>query len=468
MQMSFALENLDLINEALNASAIVAITDSYGKIKFANETFCKLSGYSQKELIGQNHRILKSDYHPPEFYRDLWRTIASGRMWEGEICNRNKSGRLYWVKTYIFPFTDPATKEKEFVSIRWEMTEEKEKETNMKSLMDAAMDGLLIYDRFGRVIWENSKAPGILSQKSLKGLTVARIFGTHYRVYFLGTQELVVGEPGSRVFEVSTEPFQWEGQIAYLVNFRDITEKVRIQSQMIQQDRLASLGLIAAGLVHEVKTPMGVIRGRTELIEMNLDNPVKVYENIKIIQNQMDRMSDLLQELLELGKPAPGVKPHLIFPENVLSKVLSFLDHEMSLRNIEFKKSISNPLQVLGEDKFLFQIFLNLLLNAIHSFADLPQDHDRQIEVYDRMEDGRYQIVIKDNGCGISEEAKEHIFVPLFTTKKTEGTGLGLIVSRKMIRGWGGDLVLESKEAVGTEAILSFSQAEALSPQIAQ
>ena len=100
---------------ALNHHAIVSIADRAGNITYINDKFCEISGYSRGELIGQNHRILKSGEHPPEFYQSLWHTIAGGKVWQDKICNRRKDGSLYWVESTITPFLDRDGKPYQYV-----------------------------------------------------------------------------------------------------------------------------------------------------------------------------------------------------------------------------------------------------------------------------------------------------------------------------------------------------------------
>lgn len=133
-RISNIAKELENIKYALDVSAIVAITDIRGNIIYANDTFCHISKYSRQELIGQNHKILNSGFHDKEFFRHLWRTIANGQVWKGEIRNKAKDGSLYWVDTTIVPLLNERRKPYQYVSIRYEVTKRREMEEEIKGL----------------------------------------------------------------------------------------------------------------------------------------------------------------------------------------------------------------------------------------------------------------------------------------------------------------------------------------------
>ncbi|MEG3898062.1 MULTISPECIES: PAS domain S-box protein [unclassified Microcoleus] len=146
------IQELSAFKLALDRSAIVAITDAQGAISYVNDRFCAISGYSRDELIGQTHRIVNSGYHPPAFFQDLWRTITSGQIWRGEICNRTKNGSLYWVASTIVPFLDEGGRPFQYLAIRFEITARKlaqatlqQENTFRQQIVENMAEGLCVF-----------------------------------------------------------------------------------------------------------------------------------------------------------------------------------------------------------------------------------------------------------------------------------------------------------------------------------
>jgi PAS domain S-box-containing protein len=170
---SAALEKLLADTEkqqiALNEHAIVSAADVKGNITYVNKKFCETSGYIPEELLGRNHRILKSGYHDPDIYVEMWRTICKGKVWHGEIKNKKKDGSFYWVNGTIVPFLNAKGKPYQYISIRTDITRQKELEKQLldgqhflKLVTGAMAQGLYALNEDGLCTFWNKEAEHIL------------------------------------------------------------------------------------------------------------------------------------------------------------------------------------------------------------------------------------------------------------------------------------------------------------------
>lgn len=144
--------------EALENHVLISLTDTQGHIVYANEMFCKVSGFTKEELLGQDHGIVNSGYHDKEYIRSMWNTIAGGQVWRGEFCNRRKNGELYWVDSTIAPLLDQTGKPKQYISIRRDTSTRKANELKLAALkraLDASSEMILITNAEGLIQYAN-------------------------------------------------------------------------------------------------------------------------------------------------------------------------------------------------------------------------------------------------------------------------------------------------------------------------
>jgi PAS domain S-box-containing protein len=255
----------------------------------------------------------------------------------------------------------------------------------------------------------------------------------------------------------------------YVAIRTDITDRKRMQQQLIQSAKFAALGELAANIAHEVNNPIGIISGKARLLVSRAAPkfPEKMIRDLGKIVEQCDRLSDLTRRLLEYCRPTMSAKVP-IDPHRPLQRAMDLASHRAKTLGVEVKTTLErNEARVRGNGNELEQVFLNILINAIDSMPG-----GGRVTISSRTEgvavDGErsgIRVAIEDTGVGIDESIAHRIFDPFFTTKgEGKGTGLGLSISYSIVRSHGGFIDFESKPGQGTRFTVTLPLVEP-SPQ---
>jgi PAS domain S-box-containing protein len=342
---------------ALDQSAIVAVTDLQGVITYVNPKFCELSEYTREELVGQTHALINSSYHNATFFKDMWGTITQGKVWRGEVRNRAKSGRIYWVDTTIVPIKNDQGRVEQYTAIRYDVTDRK------------------------------------LAEETIE----------------------------------------------------------RDKARLIESEKMASIGVLSAGIAHELGNPLGAIRGRLEMLETMIsqgefEKAFAIQSIQKMIQN-VDRMSKIIRGLKSSSRDGSADQMQEFDLAQLIGDILELSVQKCQKSSIEVRSSgLKGPVPVFGRETEIGQVIVNLFNNAF----DAVKSKDKAwIELEVINEPDKVTLHIKDSGAGVPEDLINKIFDPFFTTKEVgEGTGLGLSICRSFIEGHRGKLYYNTEKGV--------------------
>ena len=227
-----------------------------------------------------------------------------------------------------------------------------------------------------------------------------------------------------------------------------LDELGRTQAQLVHSEKLASLGVLAGGVAHEINNPLMVILGRTELMLMDESLGEDPRKNLETICHETERIGKIVQNLLTFSRKSRQERIESVDVSDVLERTLTLSEHQLTVGNVKVHKEIDPDIQPIAANAGqLQQVFMNLIINAHHAMPDGGELTIRTASV----PDDKVVIEISDTGCGISPEDINRIFDPFFTTKEEgKGTGLGLAVSRNIIDNHGGDIGVHSTIGAGT------------------
>jgi two-component system NtrC family sensor kinase len=258
-----------------------------------------------------------------------------------------------------------------------------------------------------------------------------------------------------RYFETVSQPvFDSEGSLEGVVQlYRDRTDARRMQNQLLQSEKLASIGLLAGGVAHEINNPLGGILIFSQMILREMDKSSPHYSDVVEIENATQRCKEIVERLLDFARQRPekpGALKDVSLVE-VVDRALKFASVGPNANKADVKQNWKNPEAIVKADSNkLIQVFLNLLQNAIHAIKKGGKIIIRDREVTEDKID--YIVVdIEDSGSGMAPHTLKRIFDPFFTTKEPgEGTGLGLAICYSIMTEFKGKLTVKSELGVGT------------------
>lgn len=469
---------------ALDESCIVAVTDQKGIISYVNEYFCKISGYSREELLGQDHRLINSGYHSTDFIRNLWVTIAGGKVWRGEIRNKTKNGSYYWVDTTIVPFLNERGKPFRYMSIRSDITDRKlSEEMNLRAqqkyqqVAENMLDGLLVTDLDGKITFTNKQFIQLfgLHYSNTEEFVLPETFADEFlnHIYLRANVQAVPGEHYKSIFDFEGKKYDGskislEVQCCHVLEnnvvtglqyaIKDITRQKSaeaMRTKVIEEivARNKDLEQFSYIVSHNLRAPVANILGITDLFTLgDLNEHEKIFLLDSLIEStkKLDSIILDLNHVTQIKISSYENKEVVSFPE-IIEDITISIRHIIDKNNVLIVHDFSEADSFLSVKSYLYSIFYNLITNSIKY---KNPTHQLICTIKSRNLEKHLELTFSDNGIGIDlKHTGNQIFdiYKRFHMGIAEGRGLGLYMVKTHVESMGGTIEVRSEINIGTE-----------------
>lgn len=325
-----------------------------------------------------------------------------------------------------------------------------------KAIVGHMPSGLLTFNHQGVVLQDNLSAQKIFGGRSLKDANIFDVLpelpkevADKKDIYWKDTEE-------TKILQVSVSSVfspVIEGQL-YIAQVEDLTRVKKLEYSLRQNEKLAAIGGLAAGIAHEIRNPLAGISGSVELLSQTTTNDDD-RKLMKIILREIDRLNNLITEFLDYSRPEEPPTDSVDLVSLAKEVVENIKSNGKIRQDVVLTLELPEKAVILGRRDKLKQAFLNIVINAYQAMESVPE---ARFEWTLRYEDKKWRVTLKDSGCGMSESTRRRMFEPFHTTK-SKGTGLGLAVTHKILEGHGAQVFVESEQGQGTSFVLLFPAA---------
>lgn len=345
------------------------------------------------------------------------------------------------------------------------------KKGELQAVFDAIGDSIVIYDAHGNVEYRNHITPRFFPKETLVGLSCKALFHPEQKsapdscpvgqALKGNTVQLSFSSAGaggeSRYFDVSATPIaDPTGKNRALLFIRDVTEKRHQEIRLVQSEKMSSIGLLAAGVAHEINNPLTSVAGYAEALlrrfrespDLTTDERLNDFPHyLDVIVREVYRCKGIINSLLSFSRKSEGLMG-TIDVNQLIQEVMELIRHMARSEEVEIVKSLQSDLSaVSGDAAALRQVFMNLVMNALHAVEE-----GGRVEISSVQEGQEVVVRVKDTGTGIPDDVLEQIWTPFFTTKDVgQGAGLGLAVSYNIVQKHHGVIEVESREGEGSQ-----------------